>query len=108
MNEIEKQIIENYIYEKVREIEDQVPSVLYAVLGNAGQFSIKDEVLELIQRGRYVEPDEMIITSKEMDVLIEYAEEKHLDLSLGMKSVIETFVLDQIGIILDMELLEYF
>ena len=109
MNYLQAKVLEDLIYGKVKEaienVETEIPNALYQAL-DCGENDLEDAILELLENQAYIQPDEMGLNVDSIDVILEFAKDKELSLEFGFGSVLETFVIDQVGIILDYDLLE--
>ena len=110
MNNLQQRVLEELVYSKVKEALDNkelnIPTALFEAL-DCSEDELNDAVMELLENGAYVQPDEMSLSVDSIDVMLEFALERNLTLTFGFGSVLETFVIDQISFIIDCDLIEW-
>ena len=108
MNKIQNEVIEEFVNLKVIQFEnctEREPEALYEAL-DCQSHSLADAIIELLEDGAYIQPEDTRFSCDSIDEILEYAELVELDIMLGFGSVVESFVLSQVGFILKMDLIE--
>jgi hypothetical protein len=108
MNRIQNEVIEEFVNIKVAQFEnftEREPEALYEALDCQGH-SLADAIIEMLANGAYIQPDDTRFSRDSIDEILEYAELVELDITLGFDSVVESFVLNSVDLILNIDLIE--
>lgn len=104
MNKIQKQLLENHIKLMV-ETSEYIPTALIEALDTSDNL-IVDDILNVLNFGAYFVPDEMVLSIDSIDVILDYAKDVKLDMTLGFGSYLESYVISELGFLLKEDLLE--
>jgi len=109
MTKIQNEAIEQFVYGRVAVVEENMEhNMLYALCQalDCNDYSLEDAIIDFLRNGSYMEPSDSVFTPESINTLLKFADERKLSLENGIDSIIETFVTDQIGVILEMDLIE--
>lgn len=104
MNKLQTNVLEALVSIKVMRA-DYIPTALYEAL-DCSEHSIEDAIIELLEDGAYLVPDEMALSVDSIDVILGYAKEVELTLEFGFGSVLESYVISKLDDLLGTDLLE--
>ena len=104
MNKLQLEVLENLVREKIMEM-DYIPTALYNAL-DSNENRLDDDIMDLLECGAYIVPDEMILTVEDIDTVLEYGMDYELDITLGFGSVLESYVMTELSNILGVDFIE--
>lgn len=107
MNKLQALALQEYITRQIEEYEqeDLISYTLLEALGLEGD--LVEQVLDLLDKQAYIQPDELTLSVRSIDELLEFAEFKGLSLEHGIGSILESYVMSELSLILELDLLEW-
>lgn len=104
MNRLQNTVLEALVSKQVKSAE-YIPIALYEALDTADSIIVED-ILDLLDRGAYVAPDEMALSVDSIDTILRYGRDKSLTMEFGFGSILESYIVSMLSELLGADLLE--
>jgi len=106
MNAIQIESLELFILKQTSKHSMTTPNALYEALGCTVSRAFETAIFELLDDNAYVQPNDLTLSTYAIQDILDYGAEVDLDITLGFGSVLESYVVSNVGIILEMDLIE--
>lgn len=85
--------------------EELISNTLVEALGFKNDF--ESQIMDILSKQAYIQPDGIRLSTSSIDELLQFAIDKELTFDYGIGSILETYVMNELSRILDLDLLEW-